>query len=152
MRFGVYAETQCPPEKPHYDLTWEIVRQIIHADAVGFDSYSVIEHHFFPQFGISANPLAMFVAAAQHTQRIRFRTLCHTLPLHNPLILAGAIAEADLLTHGRMECGLGGFSQHAVDQSIMVSCAIWLSKNFVGPSPLAKSVRMIPMTTIGQVA
>jgi alkanesulfonate monooxygenase SsuD/methylene tetrahydromethanopterin reductase-like flavin-dependent oxidoreductase (luciferase family) len=80
---------------------------MIHADAVGFDSYSVIEHHFFPQFGISANPLAMFVAAAQHTQRIRFRTLCHTLPLHNPLILAGAIAEADLLTHGRLECGLG---------------------------------------------
>jgi len=48
MRFGIYEETQCPPEKPHYDLTWEIVRQIIHADAVGFDSYSVIEHHFFP--------------------------------------------------------------------------------------------------------
>ena len=107
MRFGIYAEIQCPPEKPHYDLTWEIVRQMIHADAVGVDSYSVIEHHFFPQFGISANPLAMFVAAAQHTQRIRFRTLCHTLPLHNPLILAGAIAEADLLTHGRLECGLG---------------------------------------------
>jgi alkanesulfonate monooxygenase SsuD/methylene tetrahydromethanopterin reductase-like flavin-dependent oxidoreductase (luciferase family) len=107
MRFGIYAETQCPQEKSHYDLTWEIVRQMIHADAVGFDSYSVIEHHFFPQFGISANPLAMFVAAAQHTQRIRFRTLCHTLPLHNPLILAGAIAEADLLTHGRLECGLG---------------------------------------------
>ena len=107
MRFGVYAETQCPPEKSHYDLTWEIVHQMIHADEVGFDSYSVIEHHFFPQFGISANPLAMFVAAAQHTQRLRFRTLCHTLPLHNPLILAGAIAEADLLTHGRLECGLG---------------------------------------------
>ena len=107
MRFGIYAETQCPPGKPHYDLTWEIVRQMIHADQMGFDSYSVIEHHFFPQFGISANPLAMFVAAAQHTQRLRFRTLCHTLPLHNPLILAGAIAEADLLTHGRLECGLG---------------------------------------------
>jgi alkanesulfonate monooxygenase SsuD/methylene tetrahydromethanopterin reductase-like flavin-dependent oxidoreductase (luciferase family) len=107
VRFGIYTATQCPPEKPHYDLTWEIVRQIIHADAVGFDSYSVIEHHFFPQSGISANPLAMFVAAAQHTQRIRFRTLCHILPLHNPLILAGAFAEADLLTHGRMECRLG---------------------------------------------
>ena len=107
MRFGIYTETQCPLEKPHYDLTWEIVHQMIHADAVGFDSYSIIEHHFFPQFGISANPLAMFVAAAQHTKRLRFRTLCHTLPLHNPLILAGAIAEADLLTHGRLECGLG---------------------------------------------
>lgn len=64
MRFGIYAETQCQSEKSHYDLTWEIVHQMIHADAVGFDSYSVIEHHFFPQFGISANPLAMFVAAA----------------------------------------------------------------------------------------
>src|SRR5215470_14780309 len=107
MRFGIYAETQCPPEKPHYDLTWEIVRQMIHADEMGFDSYSVIEHHFFQNFGISANPLAMFVAAAQHTKRIRFRTLCHTLPLHNPLILAGMIAETDILTHGRLECGLG---------------------------------------------
>ena len=107
MRFGIYTETQCPSEKSHYDLTWEIVGQMIHADEAGCDSYAVIEHHFFPQFGISANPLAMFVAAAQHTQRIRFRALCHTLPLHHPLILAGAIAEADLLTHGRLECGLG---------------------------------------------
>ena len=27
----------------------------------------------------------MFVAAAQHTQPICFRTLCHKLPLHRPL-------------------------------------------------------------------
>ena len=107
MRFGIYAETQCPPEKPHHVLTWEIVRQMIHAEEAGFDTYSVIEHHFFPKFGISANPLAMFVAAAQHTSRIRFRTLCHTLPLHNPFVLAGEIAEADILTHGRLECGMG---------------------------------------------
>jgi alkanesulfonate monooxygenase SsuD/methylene tetrahydromethanopterin reductase-like flavin-dependent oxidoreductase (luciferase family) len=31
----------------------------------------------------------------------------NTVPLHNPLILAGAIAEADLFTHGRLACGLG---------------------------------------------
>jgi alkanesulfonate monooxygenase SsuD/methylene tetrahydromethanopterin reductase-like flavin-dependent oxidoreductase (luciferase family) len=107
MRFGIYAEMQTPLDKPHAELTWEIMRQIEHADAVGFDTYSVIEHHFFQQFGISANPLAMFTAAAQRTRRIRFRTLCHTLPLHNPLLLAGAIAEADILTNGRLECGIG---------------------------------------------
>jgi hypothetical protein len=44
------------------------------------------------------------------------------------------------------------FSPHAVDQSIVVSCAISLSKNFAGPSPMAKSVRMIPMTNKGKVA
>ena len=46
-------------------------------------------------------------AAAQRTQRIRFRTALHTLPLENPLRLAGMISEADILTGGRLECGLG---------------------------------------------
>ena len=107
MRFGIYAEMQNPPGKSHYDLTWEIFRQIEHADQVGFDVYSVIDHHFFEKFSISANPLAMFTAAAQRTRRIRFRTALHTLPLENPMRLAGEIAEADILTNGRLECGLG---------------------------------------------
>jgi alkanesulfonate monooxygenase SsuD/methylene tetrahydromethanopterin reductase-like flavin-dependent oxidoreductase (luciferase family) len=107
MRFGIYTEMQTPLEKPHAELTWEIMRQIEHADALGFETYSVIEYHFYQQFGISANPLTLFTAAAQRTQRMRFRTLCHTLPLHNPLLLAGEIAEADILTQGRLECGIG---------------------------------------------
>ena len=107
MRFGIYCEMQTPPGKSFYDMTWEIMRQIEHADACGFDVYSVIDHHFFQKFSISANPLAMFAAAAQRTKRIRFRTALHTLPLENPMRLAGMIAETDILTHGRLECGLG---------------------------------------------
>src|SRR5260370_13907542 len=49
----------------------------------------------------------MFAAAAQRTKRIRFRTALHTLPLENPMRLAGMIAETDILTNGRLECGLG---------------------------------------------
>ncbi len=107
MRFGIYCEIQTPLGKPHYDMTWEIMRQIEHADECGFDVYSVIDHHFFQKFSISANPLAMFAAAAQRTKRIRFRTALHTLPLENPMRLAGMIAETDILTSGRLECGLG---------------------------------------------
>jgi len=107
MRFGIYCEMQTPPGKSYYDLTWEIMRQIEHADDCGFDVYSVIDHHFFQKFSISANPLAMFAAAAQRTSRIRFRTALHTLPLENPMRLAGMIAETDILTNGRLECGLG---------------------------------------------
>jgi alkanesulfonate monooxygenase SsuD/methylene tetrahydromethanopterin reductase-like flavin-dependent oxidoreductase (luciferase family) len=107
MRFGIYCEMQTPPGKSHYDMTWEIMRQIEHADDLGFDVYSIIDHHFFQKFSISANPLAMFAAAAQRTKRIRFRTALHTLPLENPMRLAGMIAEADILTNGRLECGLG---------------------------------------------
>jgi alkanesulfonate monooxygenase SsuD/methylene tetrahydromethanopterin reductase-like flavin-dependent oxidoreductase (luciferase family) len=98
---------QTPPGKPHEQMTWETFRQMEHADAVGFDVFSIIDHHFFQKFSISANPLAMFTAAAQKTRRIRFRTALHTLPLENPLRLAGMIAEADILTGGRLECGLG---------------------------------------------
>src|SRR5438477_10749663 len=107
MRFGIYAEMQTAPGKSHSDMTWEILHQIEHADQVGFDVYSVIDHHFFEKFSISANPLAMFAAAAQRTRKIRFRTALHTLPLENPMRLAGMIAEADILTNGRLECGLG---------------------------------------------
>lgn len=107
MRFGIYCEMQTPPGKSYYDMTWEIMRQIEHADDVGFDVYSVIDHHFFQKFSISANPLAMFTAAAQRTKNIRFRTALHTLPLENPMRLAGMIGEADILTNGRLEVGLG---------------------------------------------
>ena len=107
MRFGVYTDMQCPPEKSHEQLYWETLRQIEHADEMGFDVYSTIDHHFSQEFGISANPLALFCAAAQHTRCIRFRTALHVLPSKNPMELAGQIATADILTGGRLECGVG---------------------------------------------
>ncbi len=107
MHFGLYAELQNPPGKPHAELYAEILRQMEHADQAGFDVYSIIEHHFFPEFSISANPLALICAAAQKTRRLRFRVALHTLPLSNPMRLAGEIAAADILTGGRLETGLG---------------------------------------------
>src|SRR5205814_8705758 len=68
------------PGKPHVQLYREIMRQMEHADQVGFDVYSLIEHHFFQEFSTSANPLAMICAVAQKTARIRFRVALHTLP------------------------------------------------------------------------
>lgn len=107
LRFGIYCEMQTAPDKPHAELVWEVFRLMEHADASGYAIFSLIEHHCFPSFGISANPLAMFAAVAQRTRHLRFRTLCHTLPLHNPLVLAGQIAQTDILTGGRLEIGFG---------------------------------------------
>ncbi|EJU14981.1 F420-dependent methylene-tetrahydromethanopterin reductase [Sphingomonas sp. LH128] len=107
LRFGVYCEMQTAPEKSEQELLWDVFHQIEHADQMGYYSYNLIEHHCFASFGTSANPLAMFAAAAQRTTDIRFRTLCHTLPLHNPMVLAGEIAQTDILTGGRLELGFG---------------------------------------------
>src|SRR5437762_13704876 len=107
MRFGLYAEMQTPLGRSHVETYRDLLRQMEHADQVGFDVYSVIEHHFFQEFSISANPLALFCAAAQRTERIRFRVALITLPLENPMRLAGQVAEADCLTLGRLECAVG---------------------------------------------
>lgn len=107
MRFGLYYEMQTPPGADHHRVYWDVVGQVEAADRLGFDVVTLVEHHCREQFSISANPLAFFTAVAQRAPRLRFRTAVHTLPLHNPIRLAGEIAVADILTNGRIECGIG---------------------------------------------
>jgi alkanesulfonate monooxygenase SsuD/methylene tetrahydromethanopterin reductase-like flavin-dependent oxidoreductase (luciferase family) len=107
MRIGLYSEIQHHPGKSPEQLFAEVLEQIANADRLGYDVYAVIEHFFFPKFSISANPTALFAAAAQRTQRIRFRTMLHALPYHNPTVLAAAIAVTGILTSGRYEFGVG---------------------------------------------
>ena len=107
MRFSLYSELQLHPGKSPEQLYGEVLEQIQNGDRLGYDVYAVIEHFFFPKFSISANPTALFAAAAQRTQQIRFRTMLHALPFHNPAVLASAIAVTDILTGGRYEFGVG---------------------------------------------
>ncbi len=107
MRFSLYSEVQLHPGKTPEQLYDEVLEQMQNADRLGYDVYSVIEHFFFPKFSISANPTALFAAAAQRTKQIRFRTMLHALPYHNAMVLASAIAVTDILTGGRYEFGVG---------------------------------------------
>ena len=107
MRFGLYSELQCHPWQTPRQVYEEALEQVVNADRLGFDCYSIIEHSFFERFGVSPNPFAFFAAASQRTKRIRFRTLLHILPYHTPGVLACQIAEMDLLTNGRYEFGVG---------------------------------------------
>ena len=107
VKFSLYSEIQSWPGKSAAQVYGEVLEQIQNADRLGYDAYAVIEHFFFPKFSISANPLALFAAAAQRTKRIVFRTLLHSMPYHNPVVLASEIAVADLLLDGRYEFGVG---------------------------------------------
>ena len=107
MRFSLYSELQLHPGKTPSSSMREVLEQIVNADRLGYDCYASIEHFFFPKFSISANPTALFAAAAQRTRNIRFRTMLHALPYHNPTVLACAIHTTDILTGGRYEWGVG---------------------------------------------
>ena len=93
MKFSLYSEVQHWPGKTPTRLYQEVIEQVVHADRLGYDAYAVIEHFFFPKFSISANPFALWATCAERTKRIRFRTLGHVLPYHNPTILASQIAH-----------------------------------------------------------
>jgi alkanesulfonate monooxygenase SsuD/methylene tetrahydromethanopterin reductase-like flavin-dependent oxidoreductase (luciferase family) len=107
VRFSLYSELQLHPGKSPEQLYDEVLEQMVNGDRLGYDVYAVIEHFFFPKFSISANPTALFAAAAQRTDRINFRTMLHALPYHNPPVLASVIAVTDILTKGRYEFGVG---------------------------------------------
>ncbi len=86
-----------------YRETLDLVRL---AEALGFDSAWVSEHHgssdgYFPSL------LTMLAAFAAATDRIRLGTGVILTPLHDPIRLAEDAATVDQLSGGRLTIGLG---------------------------------------------
>ncbi|MHB1469464.1 MAG: LLM class flavin-dependent oxidoreductase [Solirubrobacteraceae bacterium] len=107
LRFGTYVEFQCPPGGDHHEVIWDVLSLGEESDRLGFEVFTCLEHSFFEQFAIMPAPLPLFCTLGQRTENLRFRALCHTLPLHNPMVLAGEIATADHLLNGRLDVGIG---------------------------------------------
>lgn len=107
LRFGTYCEFQSPPGGDHARIIRDVMALGEHADEAGFEVFTCLEHPWFEQFAVMPAPLPLFCALGQRTRHLTFRALCHTLPLHNPMVLAGEIAEADILLDGRLEVGVG---------------------------------------------
>jgi flavin-dependent trigonelline monooxygenase, oxygenase component len=84
----------------------DMVAQAQAADRVGYDAVSIPEHHLINILLVPA-PLQMAVHLAALTERIRLTTAVVVLPLHDPRILAGEIAQADMLCRGRLVVGVG---------------------------------------------
>ena len=76
------------------------------ADAGGFRTYHVAEHHATP-LGMAPVPGIYLAAVAQRTRRLRFGPLVYLLPLYSPLRLIEEICMLDQLSGGRFELGVG---------------------------------------------
>lgn len=81
--------------------------QIVHAEANGFDTAWVAQHHFHRDEGGLPAPLVFLSYVAARTERIRLGTGIITLPLEHPIRAAEDAAVLDLLSGGRLELGLG---------------------------------------------
>lgn len=115
MKFAAYA-------MPSYDESFGLtqgeflratVDQLVSAEALGYDSVWVNEHHFHRYGGMMPSLPTMLAAIAQRTTRVRLGTSVVVLPLHHPLEVAESLAMVDLLSGGRVEVGVGrGFVAH----------------------------------------
>src|SRR5215469_8699954 len=88
----------------------EIYRNLLddaeRAERLGYHGVLLAEHHFTNYCAIP-NPLMLAAAIGQRTSRVRIGTAVIVLPLHNPVRVAEDVAQADQLTGGRLEIGIG---------------------------------------------
>jgi alkanesulfonate monooxygenase SsuD/methylene tetrahydromethanopterin reductase-like flavin-dependent oxidoreductase (luciferase family) len=78
------------------------------AEATGFDALWLTEHHFqYEGYEVVPNTLLLGAMLAMKTERIKMGGMFHVLPQWHPLRFAEDFAMADVLTRGRMICGIG---------------------------------------------
>lgn len=119
MEFGIlftsHPNTEAEPY-PHRDMHARVTREILRADALGFDYAWIAEHHFSNQYGIMPDVFVYAGYLAALTKRIKIGTAVVTLPLANPLRVAENAAFVDILSQGRFALGLGsGYRQYEFD-------------------------------------
>ena len=110
MKFGVFYEHQIPrpwDELGEYRLLHESLEQIELADRLGYDFAWEVEHHFMEEYSHSSAPEVFLGAASQRTKNIRLGHGIVQLPTNHPARVAERISTLDLLSHGRVEFGVG---------------------------------------------
>lgn len=113
MRFDLFYELAMSPliQRTEADLFDQTLAELVVADALGFDGVWLVEHHFMPGYSHSSKPELVLAACAQRTQRLRLGLGVIPLPYHHPVHVAERVATLDVLSHGRLEVGVGrGFS------------------------------------------
>jgi alkanesulfonate monooxygenase SsuD/methylene tetrahydromethanopterin reductase-like flavin-dependent oxidoreductase (luciferase family) len=109
MRFGLFGSAQARRGGPDTDSSLgfrEFIDNNIEAEALGYYSTFLVEHHFtgFGQVSASLNLLTWLGARTRH---LRLGTAVLVLPWHNPVLLAEQAATLDLLSGGRLDFGVG---------------------------------------------
>ena len=78
----------------------------VEAEALGFHSTFVVEHHFTGYGQVSAT-INLLTWLGARTRWLRLGTAVMVLPWHNPVLLAEPAATLDLLSGGRLDFGIG---------------------------------------------
>src|SRR5262244_1544702 len=114
MRFGIFGSAQAKRGGPDTDSGAgfrDFVELNVEAEALGFVSSFLVEHHF-TGFGQVSATLNLLTWVGARTTTLRLGTAVIVLPWHNPVLLAEQAATIDLLSGGRLDFGIGKGYRH----------------------------------------
>src|SRR5580704_9089514 len=114
MRFGLFGSATARHGGPDVDSGQgykQFVEYNIEAEALGYHSTFLVEHHF-TGFGQVSASLSLLTWVAAQTKTLRLGTAVLVLPWHSPVLLAEQAATIDLLSGGRLDFGAGKGYRH----------------------------------------
>ena len=115
MRFGLLCSAQADSHKlgPETGQGFRDYLDFnVEAEALGFHSSFLVEHHFTGWNQVSAT-LTLLACLAMKTTTLRLGTAVTVLPWHNPVLLAEQTATLDLISEGRLDFGIGKGYRHS---------------------------------------
>jgi alkanesulfonate monooxygenase SsuD/methylene tetrahydromethanopterin reductase-like flavin-dependent oxidoreductase (luciferase family) len=114
MRFGIFGSAQAKRGSADVDSGAgfrEFVDVNVEAEALGYVSSFLVEHHF-TGFGQVSATLNLLTWVGARTTTLRLGTAVMVLSWHNPVLLAEQAATIDLLSNGRLDFGIGPGYRH----------------------------------------
>jgi alkanesulfonate monooxygenase SsuD/methylene tetrahydromethanopterin reductase-like flavin-dependent oxidoreductase (luciferase family) len=114
MQFGLFGSAQADTNSFGAGIGQgfhDYIDYNVEAEALGFHSTFLVEHHFTGWAQVSAT-LTLLTWVASRTKTLRLGTAVLVLPWHNPVLLAEQAATLDLLSGGRLDFGVGKGYRH----------------------------------------
>src|SRR5262245_7541454 len=132
MKLGIFYELQLPRpwrEDSEYELIQNALAEVELADKLGYDYAGEVEHHFLEEYSHSSAPEVFLGAASQRTNRIRLGHGIIQLTTNHPARVAERVSTLDLVSHGRVELGIGEGSTttelHPFDRRFRDKREVW---------------------------
>ena len=105
-KWGVFSLSQFPDQSKRVECFDDDLRFFQLAETLGYDSAWIAEH-LFSTYGVVTSTQVYAAAIAKCTTKLRIGIAVVAMPFNHPLRTAADFALVDVLSHGRLDFGIG---------------------------------------------